>query len=64
VGSSKYWHHARSTVARKHPPSPQKTLQVKLDALPPSAAYHRGSSNDEEADDGDDLKKPVATAAH
>lgn len=33
--------------------------QVRLDALPPSATYHRGASTDEEADDAD-LKKPQA----
>lgn len=37
-------------------------LQLKLDALRPTATYHRGASTDEEADDGEDLKKPVQPA--
>jgi hypothetical protein len=32
-------------------------VQVKLDALPPTASYHRGASTDEEAD-SIDAKKP------
>jgi hypothetical protein len=32
-------------------------LQVKLDALPPTATYHRGASTDEEAEEKD-MKKP------
>jgi hypothetical protein len=34
--------------------------QVKLDALPPSASYHRGASNDDEETTQLDGKKPVS----
>lgn len=32
-------------------------VQLKLDALPPTATYHRGASTDEEAEEND-MKKP------
>jgi hypothetical protein len=34
--------------------------QVKLDALPPSASYHRGASTDDEETTQLDGKKPVS----
>lgn len=34
-----------------------RAVQLKLDALPPTATYHRGASTDEEAEQTD-FKKP------